>query len=293
MDLSQLTVFKAIVEEGSLRKAAQSLHKTQPALSVSLKNLELELGFELFDRSQYRLKLTARGQRFWEEVQCFTAAEIRLKELADELRDNPETQLNIALDSAAPFSEVIPLLQSSRAHFHALRLNLTFGVLNQSTDALVNGETELAISPIFQPSNSWDSHFLFNQKLVPCIHKKHLEKGQISASRLRDIPNIVVSTKTHELPFVVGSLRGAHGFHVSNNAVKEQLICEGFGWGRIPENRLQHKEVSSKLHVLKMRELSEVLLQFHVIWNNDRALSAPAKWVREKLIQHFTEKSGN
>lgn len=289
MDLSQIAVFKAIVEEGSLRKAAQTLHKTQPALSVSLKNLELDLGFELFDRSQYRLKLTSRGQRFWEEVQCFTSAEIRLRELADELKENPETELNISLDSAAPFSEVIPLLQSSREQFSALRLNLSFGVLNQSTDALTAKEAELAISPIFQPSNMWDSHFLFNQKLVPCIHRKLLKNGEITATQLRDIPNIVVSTKTHELPFVVGSLRGAHGFHVSNNAVKEQLICEGFGWGRIPENRLQHKEISAKLHVLNLRELSDVQLQFHVVWNNDVALSAPAKWVRERLIAHFEE----
>jgi DNA-binding transcriptional LysR family regulator len=287
MDLSQIAVFKAIVEEGSLRKAAQTLAKTQPALSVSLKNLELELGFELFDRSQYRLKLSPRGQRFWEGVQNFSLAEIQLKELAAELKDNPETRLDISLDSAAPFSDVIPILQSTQKQFPALRLNLIFGVLNQSTEALLSNEVELAISPIFKPSNMWDSHFLFNQNLIPCIHKKHVKGGKIAASSLREIPNIVVSTKKDELPFTVGSIRGAHGFHVSNNAVKEQLICEGFGWGRIPENRLKDRNIQSKLHIIKLRELSDVQLQFHIIWNNDHALSAPAKAVRELLIDHY------
>lgn len=53
----------AIDKEGSLSKAASSLYISQPALSRSMKKLEEELGFELFDRANGRMTLNEVGKR--------------------------------------------------------------------------------------------------------------------------------------------------------------------------------------------------------------------------------------
>ena len=62
MDFSQLEAFRVIAETGSLTKAAEQLHVTQPAMSAALKKLETELGVELFDRSPNRISLNKTGE---------------------------------------------------------------------------------------------------------------------------------------------------------------------------------------------------------------------------------------
>lgn len=287
MEFLQLTVFKAIVEHGSLRKAAEFLHKTQPALSVSLKNLEEELGFPLFDRNQYRLKLTEKGHRFWQGLQIFNEAENQLQELIQDLQSHEDHVLNVAIDSAAPFDLLIPILQSCEKSFPSLRLNLRFGIMNQSMEWLKEGIVEMAIGPYFHNSPNWTDHFLFNQKLIPCIHKKHTKNGKVSLQELRNIPNIVVTTNNSDDPFILGSIKGANSFSVSNNAIKEQLILEGFGWGRIAEHRLQSPETKKKVLPIQLKEFSQVQLQFHLVWDSEKPLSASARLAKEKILTHF------
>ncbi len=62
MDITALEYFKIIAESGSLTKAAQQLHITQPAMSAMLKKLEEELGAPLFDRSPNRIYLNKTGE---------------------------------------------------------------------------------------------------------------------------------------------------------------------------------------------------------------------------------------
>ena len=62
MDITALEYFKIIAKNGSLTKAAQQLHITQPAMSAMLKKLEEELGVELFDRTPNRIHLNKPGE---------------------------------------------------------------------------------------------------------------------------------------------------------------------------------------------------------------------------------------
>ena len=58
----QLQAFLAIVETGSLGRAADSLHLTQPALSRIVKRMEQQLGVTLFERRPNGMELTSFGQ---------------------------------------------------------------------------------------------------------------------------------------------------------------------------------------------------------------------------------------
>ena len=61
-DLRQLRAFTTIVSAGSLGRAAEVLHVTQPALSRIVKRLEDEVGAPLFERHSKGMQLTAIGQ---------------------------------------------------------------------------------------------------------------------------------------------------------------------------------------------------------------------------------------
>jgi DNA-binding transcriptional LysR family regulator len=62
MNLDRLRLFLKIVDTGSVSAAGREAHLTQPAVSRSLKQLEDEVGAELFDRDGRRFTLTAAGR---------------------------------------------------------------------------------------------------------------------------------------------------------------------------------------------------------------------------------------
>src|SRR6266550_3706929 len=62
MDLSELRVFLKVASERSFSRAAMKLHRTQPAVSQSIKRIEDALGERLFDRSTKDASLTEAGR---------------------------------------------------------------------------------------------------------------------------------------------------------------------------------------------------------------------------------------
>jgi len=60
--LDQLRILKAIVNEGSFKKAAESLYVTQPAVSLQVQNLEKQLEIAIFDRGGRKAQLTEAGK---------------------------------------------------------------------------------------------------------------------------------------------------------------------------------------------------------------------------------------
>ena len=63
MEIRQLEAFRAIATLGSFSAAAQKLYTTQPAISLRVQALEIELGAELFDRASRPARLTVTGHR--------------------------------------------------------------------------------------------------------------------------------------------------------------------------------------------------------------------------------------
>ena len=62
MELSQLRIFQAVAEEGSITRAAVRLHRVPSNLSTRLRQLEEQLGVELFRRERQRLQLSPAGK---------------------------------------------------------------------------------------------------------------------------------------------------------------------------------------------------------------------------------------
>lgn len=69
LDPKWLRQFAAVVTTGNITRAAEQLHLAQPAISMTLKKLEKQLGFPLFDRRQGRLHLTAEGEQLYQHAE--------------------------------------------------------------------------------------------------------------------------------------------------------------------------------------------------------------------------------
>lgn len=123
MDIRSLQYFLAVAREESITRAAEVLHMTQPPLSRQLKDLEEDLGKQLFIRGKRKITLTEEGQmlrkRAEEIVQLMeiTESEIRLsnKDIAGDIRIGcPETE------SMRPLIQVMKQMQMThpKIRFH-------------------------------------------------------------------------------------------------------------------------------------------------------------------------------
>ena len=84
LDLPRLRAFQLVARHGGLRQAAVRLKQSIPAISARIHKLELELGFDLFERLPNRLVLTGPGERFLREVDAlFERAEKTLASIQD------------------------------------------------------------------------------------------------------------------------------------------------------------------------------------------------------------------
>ena len=66
MNIQQLRYVVAIANSGTFREAAEKMYVSQPSLSISVRDLEKELGFKIFRRTSSGTFLTRRGMEFYE-----------------------------------------------------------------------------------------------------------------------------------------------------------------------------------------------------------------------------------
>ena len=83
MDLRQISYVEAVARNANFTRAAAELHVAQPALSVSIRRLEAELGVRLFERTSRRVSLTPAGAAFLDRAARVTRD---VDALADEMR---------------------------------------------------------------------------------------------------------------------------------------------------------------------------------------------------------------
>ena len=117
MDLALLRTFQAVVRAGGMRRAAEQLHVTQPAISARMRLLEGELGVELFERVGRGVRPSKAGQLLLEEIPHVLSAENALRERMDEFRGLAQGSLQIAsIDAVSIY--VLPeiYLQFREAH---------------------------------------------------------------------------------------------------------------------------------------------------------------------------------
>ncbi|NNG24180.1 LysR substrate-binding domain-containing protein [Telluria aromaticivorans] len=145
MELRQLRYFVAIVDHGSLSRAALVLHVAQPALTQQLRQLEEELGAQLLHRSAHGVVSTDAGKIFYEHAQAI------LKQVADarsavvQSTTRPSGSVTLGLPHSISGALALPILSSARARYPEITLQLTEEISGSLTEQLKSGRLNLAV----------------------------------------------------------------------------------------------------------------------------------------------------
>jgi DNA-binding transcriptional LysR family regulator len=233
MNLEQLEAIRAVVEKGSFRAAAEHLRRSQPALSATIKNLEDEFGFLLFDRSAYRPTLTEVGAVFLNVANSTLDAAHYAQRVAIELgQHKAETKLHIAVDPLASIESIEILVQECARPVLPVNLILEKSILEGSYQEILDGKIDLAIAPSRGNEKNIEKIVLQTVTLVGVVSRKLLqEKRTATKSFLEKNPQILVYDKQ---PSTISE--GGHKIFVPDHFTKLSLIDAGVGWGRISKD---------------------------------------------------------
>jgi DNA-binding transcriptional LysR family regulator len=97
LNLRQIEAFKAVVENGTVSRAADILHVSQPAVSKLLLHLEHDTGLQLFERVKGRLIPTKRGIRLYEEIDRIFAGVSQIESAVDFIQREDQGRLVVGV----------------------------------------------------------------------------------------------------------------------------------------------------------------------------------------------------
>ena len=112
VDLATLKYFVIVAQTEHMNRAAQILNITQPSLSMSIKRLEAELGYQLFDRNGRGIQLNEYGRVFLEGVSNITQIMADTMDEMESLRKTSVGFLKLCCSNSPTNSKLIDVLLS-------------------------------------------------------------------------------------------------------------------------------------------------------------------------------------
>ncbi|MBD0707976.1 MULTISPECIES: LysR family transcriptional regulator [unclassified Streptomyces] len=135
MELRQLEYFVAVAEERNFTRAAERVHISQSGVSAQIRQLERELGAELFDRSARIATLTVAGKAALEHARAALAAAGAVDQAVSEVADLIRGRLTVGMVIGCT---ITPLFDALSA-FHQAHPGVEISLLEDTSDRLVEG----------------------------------------------------------------------------------------------------------------------------------------------------------
>jgi DNA-binding transcriptional LysR family regulator len=192
MEMHQVRYFLAVTRTLNFTRAADECNVTQPSLTRAIKQLEAELGGDLFRRERPAAQLTELGQRMQPLLrQCYEAAS-GARALASSFKSGEVGALRIALTHSIDLSLLIPHLDQIKRQFNRLEFRFLRGDASEVGEYLKKGEAELGIAA--ELGEDWDrldTWPLFTENFQLVINRRHplasrdtIEVGDLRAEQL-------------------------------------------------------------------------------------------------------------
>lgn len=186
MELRQIRYFQCVAEELSFTKAAQRLHIAQPPLSRQIRQLEEELGAELFERLGRSIRLTDAGKFFFDKTTQFSA---RLEDIAAATRRIAEKRkkwFGIGFVPSMLYGFGPAFIRNVTALNDRAEIGLSEMTTLQQFKALKAGHIDIGIGRILLDDPDIERLVLVKEELVLAVPKNHPLSGR-SAVGVDDI----------------------------------------------------------------------------------------------------------
>jgi DNA-binding transcriptional LysR family regulator len=258
MNIKQLETFVWIVRLGSFSAAAEHLYTTQSTVSSRIRELEEQLGIELFDRSHHKAPLTAKGQELLAYAETLLA-------LTSEIRHrvgDPKTLFGVVRVGVA---EVVAKTWLARLvtvvteKYPRVKLEIDMDLTTALIGKVRDGNLDLALipGPVVEPNLT--SRFLGRVRFAWMASPKlDIPRKAITPAELQQWPFISLSKDSHHY-HTIESWCASKGVQMSsivscnNMSVAGDLTIAGLGVSHLPLNCYADDIKAGRLRVVETR----------------------------------------
>lgn len=242
-----------VYKERSFTKAAKNLFISQPSLSASIRKIEMQQGYKIFDRSSSKLQLTQEGEYYIQAAEKILSAE---KELATYIAELSHLEIGeIIVSGTALFSScVIPEIIKT---FSALYPKITLHFVEEDSlllyERALQDEVDLIIDGGRMHSDLFEKDFLFYEHILLAVHAQNpliniqgLQPRVLSLDDImqgkhlqEDCPSIDLRLLENET-FLI--LKTGHDMHT-----RALRLCEDFGF--TPKSPIYLNQLMTAFHM--------------------------------------------
>ena len=232
MEMHQVRYFLSVARALNFTRAAGECGVAQPSLSRAIKQLEGELGGELFRRERPQAILTDLGHRMLPILtRCFESA-AAAQALAAGMGKGGALALRVALSPTIGVELVLAALQEATRLFDGLELVVRRESAAGTLDLLKTGEVEIAIAAVdILEARPWLEHFpLFEEGFLLVSTREHrlANSASFSLEDLRE-ERIVLPRHAEHLNALVASAPGKGRHDAWSDADMAALVGSGLG----------------------------------------------------------------
>jgi LysR family transcriptional regulator, positive regulator for ilvC len=249
MDIIKLKIFSTLAQQLHFGRAAELCNLSPSALSRNIKQLEDDLGIQLFDRDNRSVALTQDGEQFLgfarEMLQQWESFQESLVERADQLRG----QLSIYCSVTASYSFLYDILTEFRQQHPGIAIKLHTGDPAQSIERVQAGLEDIAIAA--KPDNLPAGISFKSIANSPLIFICAKNKTEWNSADWNQIPVIIpeegLSRERLDLWFKSNQIKPTIYAEVKGNEAIVSMVSLGFGVGLLPKIVLDNSPLKDKI----------------------------------------------
>ncbi len=282
MELYTLHVFLTIAAEKSFSRAAEKLLRTQPAVSLALQRLELELGEKLIDRSAKDLVLTDAGQTVLDYARRFENLSQEMANALAELRDNSAGRLTIGANESTTLY-LLGHIERYRQLYPKIKVQVRRSLSSKIPGELIDGNLELGVISYDPGDARLVSSVLYTDSLVFIVSPRHPFAG------LKSVPIAELGSETFIAHNVVSPYRDVVVREFQRHKVPlnmdvemptvetiRRMVADNQGVAFLPRMCVETDLAQKTLCEVKVKEL-QVERKIRLVYPSRRALSHAAR----------------
>jgi LysR family transcriptional regulator for metE and metH len=171
--LHHFRLIDTISKEGTLTKAATTLHLTQSALSHQLKELEKELGIDVFNRNGKKLHLSEQGYRFLRSAEKILSELKSLEEDINNYKNGKADKLTISMQCYTAYHWLPGIIKYYKSRWPDINIQILSDATRRPLEYLMNGDLDIGIIRTQMVNTKIRYEPIFEDNLVAVICKDH------------------------------------------------------------------------------------------------------------------------
>jgi DNA-binding transcriptional LysR family regulator len=173
MEMSQLEFFLKVIEEGSFSKAADTVGRTQPAISIAVRRLEEEVGAPLFDRSQKTPTLTEAGEIIHDYAQRILSLRDQARVSVSELRMLKRGRVRVGANESTSLYLLPQVILSFRETHPEVKVEIYRHVSERLPREVLERNVDFALLAFEPVDRDLESFCILKDELALILNPEH------------------------------------------------------------------------------------------------------------------------